>query len=358
MMSGSTYVIAEIGVNHNGSLQIARDLVESAAECGADAAKFQTFRASEMVTARASLAKYQRPPDQPATSQLEMLRALELDVQAHEAIAETCRSHCLDFLSTPFDFPSVELLLDRLGLSRVKISSGDLTNGPLLFEVASRQAHVILSTGMATLAEVEDALGVLALGYAGGGSPSRSAFREAFSSPAGQIALSEKVTLLHCTSAYPALPQDVNLRAMDTLLSSFGLRVGYSDHTNGIAISLAAVARGAQVIEKHFTLDTALPGPDHKVSLDPAAFGELVRGIRQVEQAIGSGRKVPVEGEMEVRALSRKSLVAKCQVQMGETLTQGHIGVKRPGTGISPMEYWDFIGRLAEKPYAPDEAFR
>jgi len=268
---GRVTVIAEAGVNHDGSLDKARALVDVAASAGADIVKFQTFRADRIATRKVAKAEYQKRATASEESQHAMLQRLELDDAAHAALIAHCRARGIEFLSTPFDLPSLALLVGTHGLRRLKISSGDLTNGPLLLQAARSGGAIILSTGMAVLGEIEAALGVLAFGMAASGdaTPNDAAFAEAYSSTEGQDALRERVTLLHCTSLYPAPAPAVNLRAMDTLRSAFGLPVGYSDHTIGITVALAAVARGAVVIEKHFTLDRSLPGPDHQASLEP-----------------------------------------------------------------------------------------
>ncbi|MEI7818137.1 MAG: N-acetylneuraminate synthase, partial [Desulfuromonadales bacterium] len=274
-----TYIIAEAGVNHNGSLALAKKLVEVAADAGADAVKFQTFKADSLVSRLAPKAEYQSKATGADESQYEMIRKLELDEQAHEMLIEHCTVCGIQFLSTPFDLESVDLLAGRFDLSCIKIPSGDITNGPLLLKIAHTGKPVILSTGMSTLGEIEEALGVLAFGYLGVGEPSPAVFRLAYCSIQGQELLLEKVTLLHCTTEYPAPVEEVNLNTLDTLRSAFGLPVGYSDHTEGITVPIAAVARGAVIIEKHFTLDRTLPGPDHKASLEPTELKQMVTAI-------------------------------------------------------------------------------
>ncbi|WP_126428728.1 N-acetylneuraminate synthase [Brevibacillus marinus] len=352
----NTFIIAEAGVNHNGSLAIAKDLIRVAAEAGADAVKFQTFQAEKIISRYAEKAAYQKQTTKADESQLEMVKKLELDVAAHLELKAYCDQFQIQFLSTPFDLESVDLLVRQLHVRKLKVPSGEITNGPLLLKVAQTGLPVILSTGMATLAEVEQALGVLAFGYTHSqAQPSLSAFQAAYCSEAGQQALREKVTLLHCTTEYPCPYEEVNLRAMDTLAAAFGLPVGLSDHTAGIAVPIAAAARGAKVIEKHFTLDRNLPGPDHQASLEPAELKEMIRGIRQVEAALGSPVKAPAPSELKNRTVARKSLVAAKAIAPGETYTEENLTCKRPGTGVSPMHYWEWLGKTADKHYQADE---
>lgn len=353
----STVVIAEAGVNHNGSLQRALELIDAAAVAGADIVKFQSFRAERLATHSAPKANYQKHHTGDSESQLDMLRALELDTAAHEALIRRCAEKGIEFLSTPFDHESLDLLAGTLNLPRLKLGSGDLTNAPLLLAIAQSAKPLILSTGMATLSEIEGALGVLAFGYAvdSNANPSISAFRSAYESDAGQKALRNNVALLHCTTEYPTPVGDVNLRAMDTLRQAFGLEVGYSDHTHGAAISLAAVARGATIIEKHLTLDRNLPGPDHRSSLEPDELAVLVADIRRVEIALGDGVKRPAESERPNRIVARKSLVAACSIQAGEQFSANNIDIKRPGGGVAPMLYWEFLGRRSHRSYAAEE---
>ncbi|EAR23501.1 N-acetylneuraminate synthase [Nitrococcus mobilis] len=349
-------VIAEAGVNHNGSLDLALRLVDAAAEAGADAVKFQTFKASAIVSRFASKASYQKETTGTNESQLEMVRKLELPLQDHHALLTHCKQRSIEFLSTPFDRQSARFLICELGLERIKLASGEITNAPLLLAVAQLGKPVILSTGMSTLAEVENALGVLAFGYLGSLAPPDGAvFRDAFVSSAGQSMLAERVSLLHCTTEYPAPFEQVNLRTMDTLAVAFSLPVGLSDHTLGIAVPIAAVARGACIIEKHFTLDKTMPGPDHRASLEPAELAAMVSGIRQVEAALGSPVKRPSQAELSNRSVARKSLVALRPVQRGEVFSDGNLGCKRPGQGLSPFMFWDTLGRAAVRDFDEDE---
>lgn len=348
-------VIAEAGVNHNGKLDIALALVDAAADAGADIVKFQTFRADQLVTPSAGKADYQIRNTGEATSQFAMLKALELDEAAHRQLIAHCEARGVTFLSTPFDFLSLALLTDGLGLKQLKVGSGDLTNAPILLEMARCGRAVILSTGMATMDEIAESLGVLAFGYAGGREPGRAAFAAAFASAEGKAALASNVTLLHCTSDYPAIADEINLKAMDTLAQTFGLPVGFSDHSEGIAIAIAAVGRGAVMIEKHLTLDRGMAGPDHVASIEPADFKAMVSGIRLVERALGDGRKVPMPSELKTIAVARKSLVARSDIRRGERFSPDTLTVKRPGTGVSPVLYWEYIGRAAARDYQAED---
>lgn len=347
------FIIAEAGVNHNGSLEMARQLVAVAAESGADAVKFQTFKAENVICGSAPKAEYQKATTEAAESQLEMLQRLELDQAAHEELLACCRAKNLEFMSTPFDGGSVELLA-KLGVARLKIPSSEITNAPLLLRMARTGLPIIMSTGMATLGEVELALGVLAFGYLGyGGRPSLPEFHRAWRE--GQGVLQEKVTLLHCTTEYPAPYREVNLRAMETLARAFGLPVGYSDHTPGIAVGIAAAARGAAMIEKHFTLDKNLPGPDHQASLEPEELQAMIRSIRRVQAALGSGLKIPTPSELKNKDTMRKSLATTRTIRKGERFSEDNLTSKRPGNGICPLYYWDWIGKEAERDFQPDE---
>jgi N,N'-diacetyllegionaminate synthase len=321
------FLIAEAGVNHNGSPETALRLVEAAAVAGADAVKFQTFSAEALATARAPLAEYQRQRSA-SGSQLEMLRALELPREALRAARDRAVELGITFLSTPFDLPSVQLLAD-LGVPAYKVGSGDLTNLILLRAVAERGRPLIVSTGMATLAEVEAAV---------------AAVRAAGDPP---------LILLHCTSAYPAAAADANLRAMATLRERFGVPVGYSDHTLGVATAIAAVALGAAVVEKHLTLDRSLPGPDHAASLEPPEFTEMAAALRETFAALGDGRKQPRRGEADTTFVARRSLVAARAVKAGAPIAAGDIDARRPAGGISPMRLDEVVGRRAARDLVP-----
>ena len=350
-------VIAEAGVNHNGSPKLARSLIDAAAIAGADAVKFQSFRADDLVSRTAPRAAYQVHNVGGRETQYQMLRRLELSFDTQRDLALHSAEVGIEFLSTPFDHASLDFLTGDLGLSRIKLGSGDLTNAPLLLAAARAGCDVILSSGMSSLAETLTALGVMAFGYAAepNDSPSVAAFTDAWQSPDGRKAVLAHVTLLHCTSEYPTPPADVNLRAMDALREATGLRVGLSDHTDGITIAIAAAARGAVVVEKHFTLDRAMSGPDHRASIEPRDLEELVRGIRDVEAALGNREKAPMAGELSVREIVRRSLVAGTAIHVGELFSTANLQVKRPGTGIAPILYWEYLGRVATRDYVQDE---
>lgn len=358
-MDRNVFVIAEAGVNHNGSLDMALQLVEAAHAAGADAVKFQTFKSEAVISMAAPKAEYQKSTTGEVESQLEMVRKLELSADDHRRILGHCESLGIRFLSTPFDPESADFLVQEMGVPLLKIPSGEITNAPFLLHIARLQLPVIVSTGMSTLAEVETALGVLAYGYLGPGkSPGPLSFEEALNSEAGQAVIREKVSLLHCTTEYPAPFEQVNLRAMDTLAATFGLPVGLSDHTPGIAIPIAAAARGACIIEKHFTLDRDLPGPDHLASLQPDELAAMVAGIRQTEAALGDGIKRPAPAELGNKTIARRSLVAARAVKAGEKWSENNLTCKRPGSGIPPIHYWDYLGKCADRDYELDELIR
>jgi N-acetylneuraminate synthase len=285
-----------------------------------------------------------------------MVKRLELNEAAHRMLIEHCKEKGIEFLSTPFDLESLDMLVNQFRLPNIKLPSGEITNGPLLLEAARSGTNIILSTGMCNLGDIETALGILAFGYMDVKErPSLSLFEQAYNSVEGRSLLKKRVTLLHCTTEYPAPLEDVNLRVMDTLKASFELPVGYSDHTMGVTIPIAAVARGACVIEKHFTLDRQLPGPDHKASLEPDELIQMARAIRDVEKALGSTIKSVTPSEMPNRKIARKSIVATKPIKKGEMFTGHNLGIKRPGTGLSPLKYWDLLGGVAERDYAEDE---
>lgn len=350
-----TFVIAEAGVNHNGSVDIALQLVEVAARAGADAVKFQTFNAESLVSASAPKAHYQIENTGKDGSQLDMLRQLELSPDAYCSIAARCKELGIGFMSTAFDVDSLRFL-DTFEMPAVKIGSGDVTAAPLVLEAARLGRPLIVSTGMCTLDEIEEALGVIAYGLSGNAQPpSRAAFAAAYASDTGRATLIDKVTLLHCVTQYPAPVAEVNLKAMDLMRKKFGLRVGYSDHTMGTAVALAAVARGATVLEKHFTLDASLAGPDHKASLEPDEFVRLVQEVRNIEAALGMERKEPTASEMDNRVIARRSLVAARAIARGEAFADDNVAVKRPGGGLAPIAYWETLGRYASRDYAADD---
>ncbi|MBM3573315.1 MAG: N-acetylneuraminate synthase [Alphaproteobacteria bacterium] len=352
-MSRRVVIIAEAGVNHNGSINLAFQMVDKAAEAGANVVKFQTFRAAGLVTRTAAKARYQRQLTSKAESQFEMLKRLELSPQQHRSLQMRCGERGIEFLSTPFDVRSLELLLS-LGLNRIKIPSGEITNTPLLVAVGYARRLVMLSTGMASIGEIEGALAGLAFGFLRWKNPSERKIREAYLSTDGRKWLRKMVTLLHCTSEYPAPIAEVNLRVIDTLRRAFGLPVGYSDHTVGTAIPIAAAALGACVIEKHFTLDRTLPGPDHKASLEPHELALMVEGIRAVERALGTAVKAPTPSELGNLDIVRKSLVAARPIRRGERFSAANLTVKRPAGGLAPALYWEIIGRQADRNYPAD----
>lgn len=321
------FVIAEAGVNHNGDLQMAFDLIDVAAEAGADAVKFQTFRADELVTADAPKAAYQKVTTDAGESQHAMLRRLELSHDDHRKLLVRCDERGIQFMSTPFDLQSAQFL-DELGVSIFKISSGDLTNHPFLRQVAALGHPMIISTGMAWLSEVDEAVRTLEDGGV------------------------TRLAVLHCVSQYPAAFEDSNLRAMQTMGAAFGHSVGYSDHTPGIAMPIAATAMGARIIEKHFTLDRDLPGPDHRASLEPDELGAMVTGIRQTEVALGDGIKRPANSEMDTANVARKSIVAARDIATGEQLDDDALTMRRPGTGLAPRLAPLVLGRTAARDIA------
>lgn len=333
----STFIIAEAGVNHNGSIELAKRLIDVANESGADAVKFQTFKAEKVVTTTAAKAKYQIENTGTDESQLEMLKKLELPLSAHEELFSYCKEKGIVFISTPFDEESADML-DNLGMTIFKIPSGEITNEPLIQHIASKKKPIILSTGMSYLEEVEKAIkwvmGVWENEYMGKNLSTHPPIHP--------------LTLLHCVSNYPAAIEDVNLSAMKTMEIAFGLPVGYSDHTMGIEIPIAAVAIGAKVIEKHFTLNRNMVGPDHRASLEPDGLKAMVKAIRNIEKALGDGTKRPMEREADVRNIARKSLVAARDIKAGETITVNDILVKRPGVGIAPELIEQVINKIAK----------
>ncbi|GAB1485442.1 N-acetylneuraminate synthase [Aminivibrio sp.] len=344
------YIIAEAGVNHNGSLQTALALVDAAVEAGADAVKFQTFTAERLVRRNAPKAAYQKQTTGSDETQYEMLSRLELSLPDHEELLERCVERGIDFLSSPFDEESLDFLVDRLGLKTIKFGSGEITNGPLLLHAAKKNVSLLVSTGMSTLGEIETALSCLAFGYLGiQDSPSLDRFLQAYASPAGRGFLEKKVTLLHCTSEYPAPEEDVNLRAIGTLNSAFGLPVS-TQTTLRNNCRRRRGSLGASVVEKHHFTDrdscqaqiTELPPPDE--------FGRMVQQIRTVEKALGSTRKTVSSCEWDNRRLVRKSLVAKKAISRSEIIQSEHLEAKRPGDGISPMEYWRLLGTSMATP--------
>lgn len=328
-------IIAEAGVNHNGSAELARRMVDAARLAGADYIKFQTFKTECIVNRSARQADYQRRNlgnGANDDSQYGMLKRLELDFDSFRTLSEYCRDHGTRFMSTPFDLPSIDFLA-TLPMDYWKVPSGEITNRPYLEKIAASGKPVIMSTGMSEMQEVEDAVRLLCDGGLG----------------------PDDITLLHCNTEYPTPMADVNLRAMDTLRRAFGTRVGYSDHTRGIEVAIAAAALGADVIEKHFTLDRTLPGPDHVASLEPSELAAMVMAIRNIELALGDGVKRVTDSERANRDVARKSIVAARDIEAGEVLTEENLTVKRPGTGISPMRLRDILGSRAVRAFAADE---
>lgn len=331
-MRRNVFIIAEAGVNHNGSLDIACKLIDEAARAGADAVKFQTFYADRLLCPSSLKADYQKVTTGEGESQFEMIRRLELTTEMHEALIGQCMAKGIKFLSTPFDIESMDYLVS-LGLDTIKIPSGEVTNLPYLRHAGSLGKKIILSTGMSTLEEVGAALEALT----SAGTPRAD------------------IVVLHCNTEYPTPFEDVNLRAMLTLRDELNVRVGYSDHALGIEIPVAAVAMGAEIIEKHFTLDRTMDGPDHRASLEPGELAAMVSAIRNIEVAMGDGVKRPSPSESKNIAVVRKSIVASRDIRKGEEFTKDNLAVKRPGTGISPMLWDSIIGNKAKRDFAPDE---
>ncbi len=327
-----TIIIAEAGVNHNGSIDIAREMIYAAKKCRVDYVKFQTFKAERIANKLAVQAEYQQNNLKKASPQVDMLRQLELTFTDFRLLNGCCKETGIKFMSTPFDLESIDFLTD-IGMDYMKVPSGEITNLPYLRRIAKTGIPVIMSTGMCRMGEIEDAMDVL---YNGGLS-------------------TDKITLLHCNTEYPTPMIDVNLRAMDTLRTAFGTKVGYSDHTKGIEVPIAAVAMGASVIEKHFTLDRTLPGPDHVASIEPDELKQMVDSIRNIEKAIGHSEKQVSASERKNIQVARKSIVAACDIKRGEVLTEKKLTVKRPGNGISPMRWDSVIGQKAKRDFQEDE---
>jgi N,N'-diacetyllegionaminate synthase len=332
MSTNKTLIIAEAGVNHNGSIQLAKKLIDAAKDAGADVVKFQTFKAEAIVTNTAKKAKYQSVNTNAAESQVEMLKRLELSTGDHASLMDYCKSIDIIFLSTAFDIESLDFLL-KLKLPFFKIPSGEITNLPFLRHIGESGRSIVLSTGMSTLDEIGNALSLLI--------------------KAGTK--KNNITVLHCNTEYPTPMEDVNLRAMLTIKNSFNVKVGYSDHTLGIEIPIAAVALGATIIEKHFTLDRNMQGPDHRASLEPAELKAMVAAIRNIEKALGDGEKYPSPSELLNLPIVRKSIVAKKALKKGEIFSENNLSVKRPGTGVSPMKWDSYLGKASDKNYEPDD---
>ncbi|HET6804142.1 MAG TPA: N-acetylneuraminate synthase [Frateuria sp.] len=349
------FVIAEAGVNHNGDLDAAMRLVEVAAEAGADAVKFQTFQADRLVSREAPMAEYQKAGPRPPDSQLKMLRQLELPHAWHRSLQDRARSHGIEFLSTAFDAGSLAFL-QSLELPRYKVPSGELTNAPLLWQFGRTGKPLIVSTGMATLADIERALAVIAHASVADREPdSLDEALACWGTQEGREAVAGRVCLLHCTSQYPTRITDVNLRAMATMSAAFGLPVGYSDHTAGQLAATAAVACGARIIEKHFTLDRSMPGPDHRASLEPHELAQMIADIRQLELALGDGRKVPRGGEWDMRSVARQQVIAAREIRKGKRLDRADLGTARCGRGLPAHALWDLVGKTAARDFLPGE---
>lgn len=349
-------IIAEAGVNHNGSVELAKNLVDAARHAGADFIKFQTFTADSHIAPDASCAEYQSRNIGKGQTMLEMVRQLELSFDSFAEIKEYCDAHKISFISTPYDRESVNFLA-TLDVPFFKIPSGELTNAPLLLHIARQGKPMIISTGMATLAEISRALGVLAFGILEPADCdiSQTAFIDALESSAGRDCLRGNAILLHCVTEYPAPFEELNLKAILTLADTFGLPVGYSDHSAGIAAPVAAAAMGAVMIEKHLTTSHDLKGPDHKASLEPHDFAEMVRQVRAIETAMGNGEKIPGPAEAMNIPLVRRSLFAAAVIKKGELFSERNLTTKRPGTGRSPFDYWQLIGTTASRDYRADE---
>ena len=335
MNNQSIIIIAEAGVNHNGSIELAKKLIDVAAEAGADFVKFQTFKAGTLVTQTADKAEYQKKITDTDETQFEMIKKLELDRNAHETLIEYCKQKDIQFLSTAFDHGSIELLA-KLDIPFYKIPSGEITNLPYLRHIGRMSKPIIMSTGMSSLEEVRDALNVLI----------------------ESGAEKEQITILHCNTEYPTPMEDVNLKAMITIRDELGVNVGYSDHTLGIEIPIAAAAMGATVIEKHFTLDRTLPGPDHAASLEPHELKKMVSAIQNIEKAMGDGIKKSSPSEIKNMSIARKSIVAKKPIKKGELFSEENLTIKRPGTGISPMEWENIISKVSNRAYEMDDLIR
>lgn len=327
-----TFIIAEAGVNHNGDLYIAKKLIDAASFAGVDAVKFQTFKAENLVTSSADKADYQKVTSDKDESQYEMIKKLELSYNDHIELIDYCKRRTINFLSSPFDLESIRLLVD-MGLEVFKIPSGEITNLPYLEEIGKLNKEVILSTGMSELAEIEIALNILE----------------------NTGTKRDKITVLHANTEYPTPMQDVNLSAMLTIKEAFDVSVGYSDHTTGIEIPIAAVALGARVIEKHFTLEKKMEGPDHQASLEPDELKNMVKAIRNIEKAIGNGIKTPSTSEIKNINIARKSIVARKSIKKGELFTIENLTTKRPGDGISPMKWYEIVGKVSNKNYEKDD---
>mgnify|MGYP006285227125 CR=1 FL=1 len=335
MQMNKTFIIAEAGVNHNGSMELAFKLIDSAKEAKVDAVKFQSFKAKKLVSKNAAKAEYQKNTTNSSESQYDMIKKLELSLEDHKKLIDYCDKSGMIFLSSPFDLESIDLL-NELGLEIFKIPSGEITNLPYLRKIGRFNKNIILSTGMSDLGEIEDAIDVL----------TESGTNK------------ENITVLHCNTEYPTPFEDVNLKAMLTIKNAFGIKVGYSDHTPGIEVPIAASTLGAEVLEKHFTLDRNMEGPDHKASLEPNELKQMVTAIRNIEKAKGTGIKKASSSESSNKTIVRKSLVAIKEIKKGDVFTKDNVGIKRPGNGISPMRWDEIIGKIASRNFEIDELIK
>ena len=355
-----TYIIAEAGVNHNGKISLAKKLIDEAKKIGSDAIKFQLFKPNELVSIHAKKAKYQKKNTSNNQTQLEMLEGLVLGESEIIALKEYSYKKNIDFLLSCFDLESLNFVLEKLNPKTLKIASGEITNYPLLIKHSLSKKKIILSTGMSNISEIRNALGVIAYGYLNSTKekPSKSKFIKSYNSEEGKKILKKNVTLLHCTTDYPCSYKDSNLLAIKNLRDVFGLKVGYSDHTSGIEASISAVSLGARVIEKHLTIDNNLKGPDHKASLSPKDFKVMIKSIRNIEIALGDGRKRLMSSEKNNLIPSRKSLYAKKDINKNDIFNSDNLTSKRPGKGISPTQYWNYIGKKSKKNYKKDTLIR
>ena len=351
MTKKSIYIIAEAGVNHNGDINLAHKLIDTAAEAGADAVKFQTFNAAKLTSPNLAKADYQKNKTNKSESQQDMLKSLELPLKWHQNLKERAENNGLDFLSTAFDIDSHNFLI-KLGINKIKIPSGELTNGPLIWKFAKSGIDIIISTGMADISEIEDALATIAHSYNSKDIPTNmSEIRKLWLNQKIKDSLKGKVTILHCTSQYPAEFRHVNLRAMQSMKDKFGLDIGYSDHTMGMSISLAAAANGATVIEKHFTIDRSLPGPDHAASLEPNELIKMVQEIRNIEISMGDGIKRPQEDEEKIKLSVRKQIIAAKAIKKGTLIDITDLTSARCGEGMSPNDVWSLVGKISKNSY-------
>lgn len=349
------FIVAEAGVNHDGSISKALELIDAAIYAGADAVKFQTYKTEQYVTKKAGKAQYQKDATGINENQFQMIKNLELKYEDYYALKDKCFQNQIKFLSTAFDHESLKFLVNDLKVETLKIPSGEITNGPYLLEHSKCKKELIVSTGMSSFDEIELALGVIAFGLLGSKNPCEENFKKSFNSESGQDILKRYVTLLHCTSNYPADYFEINLNAMIELGKRFKLPIGYSDHSKGKLVSISAASMGAKYIEKHFTLDKNSSGPDHSASLEPEELKEMVRDIRDIELIRGSNIKEPQVSEIDNQKVVRRSIVAIDVINKGEIFTEKNIGVKRPATGKNPMKYWELIGQKSDKDYDYDD---